>query len=50
MCDIDKDQTIAQKHNLKNYEDCAHCIEGSRDGIRLALGDIACYSFMPPKI
>jgi len=25
---------IADKHKLLVIEDCAHCVEGSRDGIR----------------
>jgi dTDP-4-amino-4,6-dideoxygalactose transaminase len=35
---------------LKVVEDCAHCIEGERDGVRPGeLGDIACYSFYATK-
>lgn len=50
MCDMVKIKEIAQKHNLKIIEDCAHCIEGSRDGIKVGqLGDAACYSFYATK-
>jgi dTDP-4-amino-4,6-dideoxygalactose transaminase len=50
MCDMIKIKEIAQKYNLKIIEDCAHCIEGSRDGIQVGqLGDAACYSFYATK-
>jgi len=50
MCDMKKIHSIAKKHNLKVIEDCAHCIEGMRDGVRPGqLGDIACFSFYATK-
>lgn len=50
MCDMKKISSIAKKYNLKIIEDCAHCIEGSRDGIRPGqLGDVACFSFYATK-
>lgn len=50
MCDMITIKKIADKYNLKIIEDCAHCIEGMRDGIRPGqLGDIACYSFYATK-
>src|SRR5690606_1638694 len=35
MCDMKKISKIAKKYNLKVIEDCAHCIEGERDGIKV---------------
>lgn len=50
MCDMKKIRAIAQKHNLKVIEDCAHCIEGERDGVKPGrLGDLACFSFYATK-
>jgi len=50
MCDMKKIKKIADKHHLKIIEDCAHCIEGKRDGIRpVKLSDIACFSFYATK-
>lgn len=50
MCDMRKIRSIADKHNLKVIEDAAHCLEGSRDGIRAGeLGEISCYSFYATK-
>ena len=50
MADMKSLSRIAKKHHLKIIEDCAHCIEGERDGIRPGgLGDIACYSFYATK-
>lgn len=50
MADMRAIAQIAQKHRLKIVEDCAHCIEGERDGIRPGqLGDAACYSFYATK-
>lgn len=50
MCDMKKIRKIADKHNLKVIEDCAHCIEGTRDGVRVGeLADFACFSFYATK-
>jgi len=50
MADMRTIATIAKANGLKVIEDCAHCIEGERDGVRPGeLGDIACYSFYATK-
>lgn len=50
MCDMKKIRKIADKYKLKIIEDCAHCIEGLRDGIKPGqLGDLACFSFYATK-
>jgi len=50
LCDMKKIRSIADKYNLKIIEDCAHCIEGSREGIKPGnVGDIACFSFYATK-
>lgn len=50
MCDMRALRTIADRHHLKIVEDCAHCIEGARDGVRPGqLGDTACFSFYATK-
>jgi len=50
MCDMKKIAAIAEKHDLKIIEDCAHCIEGTRDGVRIGeLADISCFSFYATK-
>lgn len=50
MVDMITIRKIADKYNLKIIEDCAHCIEGERDGIRPGqLSDTACYSFYATK-
>lgn len=50
MCDMIAIRKIADKHNLKIVEDCAHCIEGARDGVRPGqLSDAACFSFFATK-
>lgn len=50
MVDMKAIRGIADRYNLKIIEDCAHCIEGERDGIRPGqLGDAACYSFYATK-
>lgn len=50
MVDMIAIRNIADRYNLKVVEDCAHCIEGERDGIRPGqLGDTACYSFYATK-
>ena len=50
MVDMKGLRDIADTHNLKIVEDCAHCIEGERGGIRPGqLSDAACYSFYATK-
>ena len=50
MCDMKRIRTIADKYNLKIVEDSAHCLEGTRDGIRPGqLGEVACFSFYATK-
>ena len=50
MVDMRRLRAIADKHNLKIIEDCAHCIEGERDGVKPGqLGDLACFSFYATK-
>ena len=50
MCDMKAIRTIADRHRLKIIEDCAHCIEGSREGIQPGqLGDLAAFSFYATK-
>jgi len=50
MCDMHAIHRIAKKHNLRIVEDAAHCIEGSRNGVRPGqLSDAACFSFFATK-
>jgi dTDP-4-amino-4,6-dideoxygalactose transaminase len=50
MVDMKGLKKIADHYGLKIIEDCAHCVEGVRDGIRPGqLGDAACYSFYATK-
>jgi UDP-4-amino-4-deoxy-L-arabinose-oxoglutarate aminotransferase len=50
MCDMKALRAIADRHGLKIIEDAAHCLEGSRDGVRPGqLGDVACFSFYATK-
>ncbi|MDP6683027.1 MAG: DegT/DnrJ/EryC1/StrS family aminotransferase [Desulfobacterales bacterium] len=50
MVDIRRLKEIADANNLKIIEDCAHCIEGKRNGIRPGqISDAACYSFYATK-
>jgi len=50
MCDMRALRTIADRHRLAIIEDCAHCVEGQRDGVRPGqLGDVACFSFYATK-
>lgn len=50
MVDMKSLRRIADKHKLKILEDCAHCIEGSRDSIKPGqLGDAAVFSFYATK-
>lgn len=50
MCDMRAIRKIADRYNLYIIEDAAHCVEGTRDGVRTGqLGDTACYSFYATK-
>ncbi|MEK6225056.1 MAG: DegT/DnrJ/EryC1/StrS family aminotransferase [Chloroflexota bacterium] len=50
MVDMRALRAIADRHDLRIVEDAAHCIEGSRDGVRPGdLSDAACYSFYATK-
>lgn len=50
MCDMREINRIARQHGLSVIEDCAHCVEGERDGIRPGeLSDVACFSFYATK-
>lgn len=50
MCDMKSIRAIADKHKLKIIEDAAHCVEGSRGGIKPGqMSDTACFSFYATK-
>lgn len=50
MCDMVAIRREADRFGLKIIEDCAHCVEGERDGIRPGqLSDAACFSFFATK-
>jgi dTDP-4-amino-4,6-dideoxygalactose transaminase len=50
MCDMRALRAIADRHGLFIIEDCAHCVEGERDGVRPGqFSDAACYSFYATK-
>ncbi len=50
MCDMKRLKAIADKYNLLIIEDCAHCIEGEREGIKPGqLSDAAVFSFYATK-
>jgi dTDP-4-amino-4,6-dideoxygalactose transaminase len=50
MCDMRAIRKIADSYGLKVIEDAAHCVEGTRDGLRTGqLSDAACYSFYATK-
>ena len=50
MCDMRAIQAIARQHGLHVIEDAAHCIEGTRDGVRPGeLSDTVCFSFFATK-
>lgn len=50
MCDMRAIRKIADSYNLAVIEDAAHCVEGTRDGVRPGqLGDTACFSFYATK-
>ena len=50
MCDMRTIRQIADRYRLSVIEDCAHCVEGERDGIKPGqLSDVACFSFYATK-
>lgn len=50
MCDMKAIRKIADQYKLHVIEDCAHCVEGERDGIKPGqLSDAACFSFYATK-
>jgi dTDP-4-amino-4,6-dideoxygalactose transaminase len=50
MCDMKALRAIADRYGLAIIEDAAHCVEGTRDGLKTgAFGDTACYSFYATK-
>jgi dTDP-4-amino-4,6-dideoxygalactose transaminase len=50
MCDMIAIRKIADRFGLAVIEDAAHCVEGTRDGVRPGqLGDTACFSFYATK-
>lgn len=50
MCDMKAIRKIADQHKLHVVEDCAHCVEGERGGIKPGqLSDAACFSFYATK-
>jgi len=50
MCDMREIRRIADRYGLAVIEDCAHCVEGERDGVRPGqLADTACFSFYATK-
>jgi UDP-4-amino-4-deoxy-L-arabinose-oxoglutarate aminotransferase len=50
MCDMKRMSSIAKQHNLAIVEDCAHCVEGERDGLKPGqLSDMAVFSFYATK-
>jgi len=50
MCDMRALRDIANRRGLFIVEDAAHCVEGTRDGVRPGLlGDTACFSFYATK-
>lgn len=50
MCDMRRLREIADRYRLAIVEDAAHCVEGTRDGVRPGqLGDTACFSFYATK-
>ncbi|MBC7369561.1 MAG: DegT/DnrJ/EryC1/StrS family aminotransferase [Undibacterium sp.] len=50
MCDMRALRAIADRQKLAIIEDCAHCVEGERDGVRPGLlSEAACFSFFATK-
>lgn len=50
MCDMKAIREVADKHGLFVVEDCAHALEGRREGVGPGkLSDAACFSFYATK-
>lgn len=50
MVDMKRVSKLKHQHNLFVIEDCAHCVEGNRDGIKPGqLSDTAAFSFYTTK-
>jgi len=50
LCDMKRMREIARKHKIAIVEDCAHCVEGVRDGIKPGeASDMAVFSFYATK-
>jgi UDP-4-amino-4-deoxy-L-arabinose-oxoglutarate aminotransferase len=50
MCDMRALRATADRHGLVVVEDAAHCVEGTRDGVRPGmLSEAACFSFYATK-
>ncbi|MDE0939515.1 MAG: DegT/DnrJ/EryC1/StrS family aminotransferase [Pirellulales bacterium] len=50
MVDMRAIRAVADQHKLAVVEDAAHCVEGSRDGVKPGqLSDAACFSFYATK-
>ena len=50
VCEMDAIMTLAERHNLKVIEDCAHAIESEYKGRRAGtFGDFGCFSFYVTK-
>ncbi|MCD7953707.1 MAG: DegT/DnrJ/EryC1/StrS family aminotransferase [Synergistaceae bacterium] len=51
LCDVDKIETIAKKHNLKVIYDAAHAFGAERNGVGIAnFGDASMFSFHATKV
>jgi UDP-4-amino-4-deoxy-L-arabinose-oxoglutarate aminotransferase len=50
LCDMSRMREIAKKHNIAIIEDSAHCVEGTRDGIKPGMAsDMSVFSFYATK-
>ena len=50
LCDMKRMHEIAKRHSLAIIDDAAHCVEGTRDGLKPGtLSDMAVFSFYATK-